>query len=233
MKSTIAGVLLLLCSLFTQGQVFSFGLELNDEVIIGNIVAASDTITYSPSSRDGRFAFTGNVEWRIRDKSSLQLGLSASNFISTTFIFGTAPNSNPLDLIFYNYYYEYFKLGVPVALKYNIWRNVHVFGGINVTTLIGSNKRKVNNRINFQEPHRNSLVLYGNAIADQFKNSFVLGRYGIEIGLFKNRYTFYVVAQRSITNLSKNQNRAFPTPSSFNYLSVGIGLQYRLRGKLE
>ncbi len=70
-RKIILGACLVLCSLSTQGQVASLGLELNDGILRSNPVTVNDTVAYIPGfANEPRFAYTGMIEWRIRDKSS-------------------------------------------------------------------------------------------------------------------------------------------------------------------
>ncbi|MCP4460757.1 MAG: hypothetical protein GY816_22460 [Cytophagales bacterium] len=222
-------VFLVFYPLFAQGQVVSLGLEYHEVIMKGNVVSANDTALYWPGlADDPRPTLVGMVEWSMRDKLSLQLGISGSSFQIMTGIDATVSNSLfPTGTM---YRYKYFDLGLPILTKLRIAKNVRIIAGVHPHLLIGRNQE--NPERLYPHEYRESFEVLGNAIKDNLNRTYVLARYGLEVGLFANRYSLYVVFERNITNLMKNQNLAIPTPTALNYSSIGAGLQYRFRGKL-
>lgn len=229
-RTQFLGILFTYFPLFIQGQVLSLGLEYHQVLMTGNRVAPNDTALYLAGfENDPRSTFVGMMEWPIKEKASVQVGMSASVFQITTLISATTSISPfPTGAI---YRYKYFDFGVPILLKLKIKKNIRIIAGIHPHLLIGRNQQ--NPERLYPEEHIKSLTVLGDAIKDNLKRTYVLGRYGIEVGLFKDRYSFYVVVERSLTNLLRNQKQAIATPNSMNYRGIGMGLQYRFRGKLE
>ncbi|MCP4460756.1 MAG: hypothetical protein GY816_22455 [Cytophagales bacterium] len=198
--------------------------------MLGDQAAPNDTVLYLAGfENDPRPTFAGMVEWPLKGKSSFHIGLSVSTFRTTTIINAVTSSSVfPTGAL---YRYKYFDLGLPILLKYRVKKNLRVIAGIHFHELIGANQQ--NPERLYPDDHRDSFEIYGNTIKNNLRRTYVLGRYGIEVGLFKNRYVLYVVAERSLTNLMRNQNLAIKTPTALNYRSIGVGLQYRFRGKIE
>jgi len=229
MTKFLFGLALLIFTLFSQGQVVSLGLEYHEISMLGNM-AMNDTSSYSAGwENDPRPTFVGMIEWNIKEKLSVQSGVSVSSFQITTFIDALVSNSLfPTGTI---YRYKYFDLGLPILTKLRVKKNLRIIGGIHLHFLIGKNQN--NPERLYPKEYYESFEILGNAIKDNIRRTCVLARYGLEIGLFENRYSLYIVAERNLTNLMKNQGLAINTPTALNYRSIGVGLQYRFRGKLE
>jgi len=229
MTKFLFGFALLIFTLFSQGQVVSLGLEYHEVSMLGNNIAPNDTSLYRAGwENDPRPTFMGMIEWPMRDKLSFQTGLSVSTFQITTLIDAVPSNGFITGT---TYRYKYFDLGLPILLKYRVKKNLRIIAGVQVHQLLGKNRQ--NPERLYPKEYYESFEILGNAIKDNIRPTYVLARYGLEIGLFENRYALYVVAERNLTNLMKAQNLDIKTPTALSYQSIGVGLQYRFRGKLD